>query len=189
MDIKGQLKKIADQIIETILQKNMKAQLFILIVSSSFNLFSQTAEEWTTRGDAQLNKEDSNSAIICFNNAIDINPNYSPAYLGRAMAKGDLGDFKGALSDLNKCISYFPAPTDAPYYLRGVIKRELGDYRGSISDFNKAIEINSTVSYYYFYRGLSKLLLNEKDNGCLDLSKAGELGYYEAYDTIKELCN
>jgi len=37
--------------------------------------------------------------------------------------------------------------------------------------------------------GLSKILLGQKDSGCLDLSKAGELGYAEAHETIKKYCN
>jgi len=38
---------------------------------------------------------------------------------------------------------------------------------------------------YYNNGGLSKLLLGQKDSGCLDLSKAGELGFMDAYDAIK----
>jgi len=33
------------------------------------------------------------------------------------------------------------------------------------------------------------MLLGQKDSGCLDLSKAGELGYFKAYETIKKYCN
>jgi hypothetical protein len=33
-----------------------------------------------------------------------------------------------------------------------------------------------------------KIELNQKDGGCLDLSKAGELGYSEAYDKIQQYC-
>ena len=32
-------------------------------------------------------------------------------------------------------------------------------------------------------------LLNDKKGACLDYSKAGELGYEQAYDFIKEYCN
>jgi len=31
-------------------------------------------------------------------------------------------------------------------------------------------------------------MLGQKDSGCLDLSKAGEMGYMNAYDAIKEYC-
>jgi hypothetical protein len=41
----------------------------------------------------------------------------------------------------------------------------------------------------YYHRGLAKILSGQKDNGCLDLSKAGDLGLAEAYESIKEYCN
>jgi len=41
----------------------------------------------------------------------------------------------------------------------------------------------------YYHRGLAKILLGQKDNGCLDLSKAGELGSAKAYEAIKNFCN
>ena len=41
----------------------------------------------------------------------------------------------------------------------------------------------------YYWRGKAELKLDQKDNGCLDLSKAGELGLSKAYDAIKHLCN
>ena len=31
--------------------------------------------------------------------------------------------------------------------------------------------------------------LGQKNSGCLDLSKAGELGHFDAYDVIKDYCN
>ena len=40
----------------------------------------------------------------------------------------------------------------------------------------------------YNNRGIAKYILGDKDGGCLDWSKAGELGYEDAYDTIKEYC-
>ncbi len=37
--------------------------------------------------------------------------------------------------------------------------------------------------------GVAKLGLGQKDSGCLDLSKAGELGFDKAYESIKKYCN
>ena len=75
------------------------------------------------------------------------------------------------------------------YSYRGDAKSNLQDYRGAIQDLNKAIELNPNNAKAYNLRGYAKLLLGQKDNGCLDFSKAGELGYAEAYETIKEYCN
>jgi hypothetical protein len=44
-------------------------------------------------------------------------------------------------------------------------------------------------SLAFFYRGVSKYLLGDKDGACWDLSKAGELGYSKAYLAIREYCN
>ena len=62
------------------------------------------------------------------------------------------------------------------------------DYNGAIKDYNLAIEINPKFSRAYYHRGLTKLILDQKDSGCLDLSKASELGDAEAYDAIKKYC-
>ena len=41
----------------------------------------------------------------------------------------------------------------------------------------------------YSNRGFAKIALGQKDSGCLDLSKAGEMGFFEAHETIKKYCN
>ena len=40
----------------------------------------------------------------------------------------------------------------------------------------------------YWNRGLAKIKLGQIDSGCLDFSKAGELGHSEAYNSIKKYC-
>ena len=74
------------------------------------------------------------------------------------------------------------------YLDKGVDKYNKGDYSGAIQDFNKAIELDPNDAEAYGGRGLAKILLGQKDSGCLDLSKAGELGYMDAYDVIKKHC-
>jgi hypothetical protein len=37
-------------------------------------------------------------------------------------------------------------------------------------------------------RGIAKLQLGQKDDGCLDLSEAGQLGFSKAYSEIKKYC-
>ena len=70
----------------------------------------------------------------------------------------------------------------------GAAKDDLKDFTGAIADYSKAIEIDPEGADAYYYRGLVKLILGQKDSGCLDLSKAGELGYSEAYEQIDKFC-
>jgi hypothetical protein len=54
---------------------------------------------------------------------------------------------------------------------------------------DKAIKLNPKFEKAYYQRGLIEINVGLKDMGCFDLSKAGELGYSDAYSRIKELCN
>jgi hypothetical protein len=57
------------------------------------------------------------------------------------------------------------------------------------ADNSKAIELNPNYADAYYNRGVSKVYFGLKDSGCLDLSKAGELGSKNAFEAIKVLCN
>ena len=80
------------------------------------------------------------------------------------------------------------AQTAEEYNDMGTSKGEKGDYKGALIDYNKAIQLDPKNALAYYNRGLAKLLLGQKDSGCLDLSKAGVLGYSQAYDAIKQVC-
>lgn len=74
------------------------------------------------------------------------------------------------------------------YYNRGLAKCALKDYVGTIADYNKVLEIDPMCANGYYDRGLVKIELGQNDSGCLDLRKAGELGFEEAYEAIKKFC-
>ena len=52
-----------------------------------------------------------------------------------------------------------------------------------------SIQINPKNVDAYFMRGVLRIEFGDMKNGCLDLSKAGELGDSKAYEVIKEKCN
>lgn len=108
------------------------------------------------------------------------------AYNNRGTVKYLLKDYTGAIADYNKVIEI--NPDDAiTYYNRGNAKSDLKDYRGAIEDYTKTIDLIGFPKAY-LTRGLAKIKLGQKDSGCLDLSKAGELGLTEAYGVIKKFC-
>jgi len=121
---------------------------------------------------------------------IIVSPIYSQTaedYNNSGVGKFESGDYKGAIADYSKAIEL--NPNFAAYHNRGTAKHSLKDYKGAIADYSKAIELNPKLAEAYAARGLAKIGLGQKDGGCLDLSKTGEMGYAEAYDLIKKYCN
>jgi len=149
------------------------------------------AKAYYNRGVVKGGLGDYRGAIEDFNKSIEINPMNTNPYYTRGRAKARLSNYSEAIKDFNEVIDRNPEDLTLIKVCidRGSAKYNLGDYRGAIEDFNKAIEINSKYAKTYYGRGLAKIGLDQKDSGCLDLSKAGELGYSEAYEAIKELCN
>ncbi len=93
-------------------------------------------------------------------------------------------DYEVILSDLNQVTLLKPDFAFA-WFNMGYIKSLLRDFEVAKEDFSRAIQANPDFGEAYFNRGLIRLFLEETTAGTLDLSKAGELGIYEAYSVIK----
>jgi len=106
------------------------------------------------------------------------------------MFKYKIGDYVGAIQEFNKEIIL--NPNNANFFMnRATMKAKLSDFRRANQDLDKAIELKPDFKEAYYNRGLNKLIINDndKEGACLDWSKAGELGYSEAYELIREYCN
>jgi tetratricopeptide (TPR) repeat protein len=65
------------------------------------------------------------------------------------------------------------------------VHAKLNDYKSAIVDYTVAIELNERFAEAYFNRGLARLYIGNVEEGVSDLSKAGELGIFQAYNVIK----
>ena len=182
----------------------MKKILFLLFLP--ILCFGQTAEEYFNYAKEKAKLKDYYGAIADYTKAIELDPNDADAYYNRGKNKFSLQDYRGAIADYTKYLEFKKldaktyhkgslkayiqvTPADA-YYWRGYSKSNLKNYTGAIADYTKAIELKPVhVSNSYLERGRAKLELGQKDSGCLDLSKAGELGNGFAYLLIKIHCN
>ena len=88
------------------------------------------------------------------------------------------------LSDYDKVIEVNPDFSFA-YYDKANILCSQKDFITAITNFSKSIEIDPEFSEAYFNRGLAYLYLGEDAKGMADLSKAGELGIYKAYNLLQ----
>lgn len=132
--------------------------------------------------------DDRHGAMKDYNISIEKNAKFADAFFSRGNVKMKLQDYYGAIDDYSMAIKINENYIEA-YYNRGKAKQYLQAYEDAINDCSKIIQINAKSVDAYYMRGLLRINYGDFKNGCLDLSKAGELGDLKAYEAIKEKCN
>ena len=96
-------------------------------------------------------------------------------------------DYSDAINDMNQAKEIVP---DLPYvyYNLGNLYCLSAEHIASIENYTKAISLWPYMGDAYFNRGLVLIYLKDKEKGCIDLSRAGELGVEDAYGVIKKYC-
>jgi len=156
--------------------------------------------------------QDFKSALEDLNKAIILRPNFMLAYFCRANIRYKLVDYLKSTSnpdnltiDKNKQLSaekqtlfdvemimrdYDKVNELNPdfsfaYFNKANILCTQKDFKTAVSSYSKAITIDPDFAEAYFNRGLTYLFVGEDAKGLADLSKAGELGIYSAYNLLK----
>ena len=90
-----------------------------------------------------------------------------------------------AVQDYDKASLLMP---DAPFlhYNIGCVQVQLADYLAAQKSFTRALELDPHFPSAYYGRGVAYILSGQIDEGLSDLSQAGELGLYTAYNLIKK---
>ncbi len=93
------------------------------------------------RGNAYRAKGDNDSAILDYNQALAIDPNYVSVYNNRAVAHFNKGDYDSAIADYNQAIAIDPKRINA-YIGRSESYGQKKDYDRAIADLNQAIALD-----------------------------------------------
>lgn len=96
-------------------------------------------------------------------------------------------DYSEALEDMKAAAAILP---DVPYifFNLGNLYCLSSEHLKSIENYGKAISLYPYMGDAYYNRGLVLIYLKDKEKGCIDLSRAGELGVDDAYAVIKKYC-
>lgn len=70
------------------------------------------------------------------------------------------------------------------YYNKANMLCTQKEYQAAIDHYTKAIEADNEFAEAYFNRGLTRIYIDKVEEGIADLSRAGELGIYQAYNLI-----
>lgn len=140
-------------------------------------------ESYIRRGNFYRYIGEEEKALVCFNKAIEINPNCAEAYYGLGnVYYYDKQDTEMALTNYNKAIEIMPSQPSY-YNSRGNVYRDKNEFDKSISDFTKAIETSKNPALAYNNRGISYKCKGESQKAIEDYNKAISLNpnYAAAY--------
>ena len=117
----------------------------------------------------QTNRND--QAFADFSRAIQADPNYGPAYIGRGNLLRAQGRYQEALGDLTVAIRLTPESAEA-LHARGLLYQRQNDHSQAILDFDAAIDRNPFVAAPYAARGQSLVATNQFDKAIEDFNAA-----------------
>ncbi|MFT4666878.1 MAG: tetratricopeptide (TPR) repeat protein [Gammaproteobacteria bacterium] len=112
---------------------------------------------------------------------------YMEAYANRGLTKKTLGDYNGAMVDIDKAIDDFPNQP-ALYKNRGNLQLIFGLQRKAIDDYSRAIELDAEYAEAYFNRAIANFQLYNRVSACADLGTSKSLGYEKAAEMERYFC-
>ena len=96
-------------------------------------------------------------------------------------------DYSEALRDMESAAALLPSFPYIQFNL-GNLYSLSSRFVEAIDSYDKAIRLYPWMASAYFNRGLVLIYLKDKEKGCIDLSRAGELGVDDAYGVIGKYC-
>ena len=133
----------------------------------------ETAKEYLIRGDSFSAAQDYAHAILDYDQAIRLNPEYAEAYNNRGYAYYWNGDATRAIADYSRAIKLRPNYPYA-YNNRGAAYMASGHSDQAIGDFDYALKLQPDFSQAYINRGNAYLRLGRFDLAFADFRQGGE---------------
>jgi tetratricopeptide (TPR) repeat protein len=154
--------------------KNILLTFFIL--SLAFEVTSQSVDEIREIAISKAKAGDHKGAILLLDKAVTEGIANDYIYVQRGYYRKEIGDMEGAIQDFDialKTIAYNWGPIITA---RGQAKHALGRYEEAIADYTKIIDADSRFVGDYYFRGLSKLKIGDKEGACADFKIAAAPG-------------
>ena len=142
-----------------------------------------TAHVYNNRGNLCMSTGQLEKAVINYNRAVGLNPDFAEAYNNRGIAHRSLGKFNEAVSDYDRAIELNPNFAEA-YNNRGTVYGTLSRFNQAVSDYNRAVELNPLFAQAYYNRGImyDKLGLIQSAISDYDSAIALNPNFIEAYN-------
>lgn len=148
----------------------------------------ENSEVYRFKGIIEAKLGNFRSALLSFQKSLELDSLNYKAYVDRADLKITLGDYSSAINDCNVAYA-MNSNYSLIHNIKGYAYERIGDDQNSIAQYKSLINKGGGTAETYFKIGVSCLNQGSNREGCYYLSKAGEMGYMEAYDLINRINN
>lgn len=108
--------------------------------------------DWFTKGDQLRSKGSYETAIMCYNKSIELDPSYEPAWVNKGFCLESLGKYDEALEAFDNATALNPLLSGV-WYEKGELLLKRGDYDKAIKAYNISIELDPDYAYAWISKG------------------------------------
>lgn len=135
----------------------------------------KTKEEWLEEGEILFNLKRYEAALIAFDHAIQLDPNYATAYYNKGYMLHTLKQYEEAISIFDHATRLDPNLTYA-YGNKGVALSDLKRYDEAIIAFDQTIQLDPNDAFAYYNKGIALQNTNRRSEAQAAFEKAKQLG-------------
>ncbi len=141
----------------------MKKTITLLLLLVLSTVYSQeTKEELVNLGLKEYNNLNHEEAITIFNKALQIDSNFSAAYVNRGNTYLAQKEYEKALVDMDLAIKIDPN-NSIPYHNKGLILKFQNKYTEAIANYDKAINLDKNYYEAYINKLRALLIVNKQE--------------------------
>lgn len=153
--------------------------LILILSTSSVSAVNETAEALTDIGVQEAKQHNDDDAIISFDQALQLDPDYALAWYNRGISLDHLGRKEEALISFNNALqttdfkkkrdTYF---AELLWFNRGAVLADLGQYEESVASYDEVLLINPRDAGAWNNRGNSLASLGRYDEAIASFDTA-----------------
>ena len=136
---------------------------------------NQNAKELFNAGMGEFVNNNYENSIELLTEALDRDPNFKLALIGRGSAYLKLERLTEARADFDRAIEIDRRYARA-FHLRGLVNEKLGNDAAAFEDFDRAIAIDPEYGAAYYSRSALHAKMSNEDEALADIQTATQLG-------------
>lgn len=112
----------------------------------------KSVDNWFVKGNQLRNNGSYETAIMCYNKAIELDPSYEPAWVNKGFCLEALGKYDEALEAFDNATALNPLLSGV-WYEKGELLLKKGDNYNAIEAYNISIELDPDYAYAWIKKG------------------------------------